>query len=66
MERHPNARSENGRGVLLLQRLTDDWGWREDSGGEHCKTVWFEIDSHADDGPLGFFDAFDVDSVEPL
>jgi anti-sigma regulatory factor (Ser/Thr protein kinase) len=40
---HPGAADEHGRGVLLVDRLADEWGaeaWPDGSG----KTVWFELD----------------------
>jgi anti-sigma regulatory factor (Ser/Thr protein kinase) len=30
----------DGRGLLLVQTLADDWGYRRDSGGT---TVWFQV-----------------------
>jgi PAS domain S-box-containing protein len=33
--------SENGRGLLLVERLADSWGWRPEDGG---KLVWFRLD----------------------
>ncbi|MGR8007023.1 ATP-binding protein [Streptomyces hypolithicus] len=33
--------AENGRGVLLVDSLSDDWGVRQDAQG---KTVWFQLD----------------------
>ncbi len=33
--------SENGRGLLLVERLADSWGWRPEHGG---KIVWFRLE----------------------
>jgi anti-sigma regulatory factor (Ser/Thr protein kinase) len=38
--RHPAPDEPGGRGMLIVDRLADDWGAELHSGG---KTVWFEI-----------------------
>jgi anti-sigma regulatory factor (Ser/Thr protein kinase) len=32
--------AENGRGLLLVELLSDSWGWGPESGG---KLVWFHL-----------------------
>lgn len=39
--REPDADRPGGRGLLLLEQLASDWGWRPDGGG---KVVWFELE----------------------
>ena len=39
--RHPDAAEEHGRGVLLVDQLSNAWGVDVHPGG---KTVWFELD----------------------
>ena len=39
---HPAPRDPNGRGILLVDTLADDWGTEIRDDG---KTVWFEIDA---------------------
>lgn len=38
--------STNGRGLVLVQSLADDWGVRP-CEGEAGKSVWFELDAEA-------------------
>jgi anti-sigma regulatory factor (Ser/Thr protein kinase) len=38
--RHPGAAEEHGRGVLLVDQLSDSWGVEPRANG---KTVWFEL-----------------------
>lgn len=38
--RLPEARSETGRGLFLVDQLAPEWGVREHDGG---KTVWFVL-----------------------
>jgi anti-sigma regulatory factor (Ser/Thr protein kinase) len=38
---HPGSADEHGRGVLLVDQLSDAWGVEPRPGG---KTVWFELD----------------------
>ena len=38
---HPQPDEPDGRGILIIDTLADDWGTDVDSDG---KTVWFEID----------------------
>ena len=39
--RHPDAADEHGRGVLLVDQLSNAWGVDPRTDG---KTVWFELD----------------------
>jgi len=38
---HPGAADEHGRGVLLVDQLSNEWGVEPREDG---KTVWFELD----------------------
>jgi anti-sigma regulatory factor (Ser/Thr protein kinase) len=38
---HPDSADEHGRGVLLVDQLSDAWGAEAHESG---KTVWFELD----------------------
>jgi hypothetical protein len=38
---HPGAAEENGRGVLLVDQLANEWGVDTRDDG---KTVWFELE----------------------
>ena len=67
--RRATRRSEHGRGLLLLDRLADDWGVTEHHDTHTCKTVWFEVtreteNDEADDPDLHA--AFDPDTVDAL
>jgi hypothetical protein len=73
--RRVTSRSENGRGLLLLDRLAEDWGCAlpQDQAAGECKTVWFELAPKS--GGTGHrgqteerdpFAAFDFDAVEAL
>ncbi|MER6612313.1 ATP-binding protein [Streptomyces xantholiticus] len=42
--------AEAGRGLLLVDAVTDRWGVEPAPGG-HGKTVWFECAAKAGDGP---------------
>lgn len=69
--RRPNSRSEHGRGLLLLDRLADSWGYHEGDGpaDDYCKTVWFELahtDDADDDQDFALHAAFDLDAIEAL
>jgi anti-sigma regulatory factor (Ser/Thr protein kinase) len=44
-----------GRGLCLVERLADDWGWRPESGG---KVVWFDVSQARD--PWADLDADDL------
>ena len=57
--RHHSTRATTGRGIRLLDAVSDRWGVERDAGG---KTVWFEVD--ADEAAGGSGD--DVDDVELL
>ncbi|MGZ3102254.1 ATP-binding protein [Streptomyces sp. H72] len=39
--------STNGRGLVLVESLADDWGVRPCRAGEPGKSVWFELDAEA-------------------
>jgi hypothetical protein len=39
---HPEPLASDGRGMLLVDTLADEWGTDVHDGG---KTVWFEIDA---------------------
>lgn len=41
VRRRHSATSATGRGVPLLDELTDTWGWQPERGGG--KTVWFVL-----------------------
>ena len=41
MPRHPGPDTVTGRGLLLVEALTDRWGAERTGGG---KVVWFELD----------------------
>lgn len=60
--RRPTVQSEGGRGLLLLQQLSHDWGWEESDDSPRCKTVWFELDS-AEPAPVQEFDLESVDAI---
>lgn len=36
----PDTADTSGRGLCLLERLADEWGWRPSGAG---KMVWFEV-----------------------
>lgn len=63
--KHYSSLSGTGRGLLLLDRIADQWGAGPDGTG---KIVWFELDSSAADGIVDTtafdIDAFDLDDVE--
>lgn len=48
--RLPDAETEAGRGLYLLDRLAGDWGVRDERGG---KAVWFELDDLRQAVPTG-------------
>jgi anti-sigma regulatory factor (Ser/Thr protein kinase) len=60
-QKHYSATSATGRGLLLVERMADDWGVRPAAAGG--KSVWFELDSTA--APpmpdVGIFDFTDLD-----
>jgi anti-sigma regulatory factor (Ser/Thr protein kinase) len=58
--KHYSALSGTGRGLLLLDRMADQWGSGRDGTG---KTVWFELDSSSDADAHGV-DAFDLDAFD--
>jgi anti-sigma regulatory factor (Ser/Thr protein kinase) len=41
--RHPDATSTGGRGLLIVDALATAWGYRRDGTG---KTVWFDLASN--------------------
>ncbi|WP_282082414.1 ATP-binding protein [Streptomyces tendae] len=43
--RAPREESTNGRGLVLVESLADDWGVRPCAAG---KSVWFELGAEAD------------------
>lgn len=65
---HATPRSEHGRGLLLLDRLADDWGWTADTCPSRGKSVWFEVTSdHGAQRPGSTLEAsFDLDTVDPI
>jgi anti-sigma regulatory factor (Ser/Thr protein kinase) len=40
--RAPEPTAPSGRGLYIVEQLSDDWGIRPTSGGE-AKTVWFTV-----------------------
>ena len=66
-QKHYSAMSATGRGLLMVERMSDDWGVAPAAGG---KSVWFELDSSAAPSRqnVGIFDFgdFDVDDLEDL
>jgi anti-sigma regulatory factor (Ser/Thr protein kinase) len=71
-QKHYSSMATTGRGLLLVERMSSDWGVVLDDGGG--KNVWFELDEATGQAPLvgaaaGFdlavdLDAFD-DDLEP-
>jgi anti-sigma regulatory factor (Ser/Thr protein kinase) len=41
----PAEAGVRGRGLLLVQELSDAWGYRVDESGDRRVTVWFEVTS---------------------
>ncbi|WP_373302218.1 ATP-binding protein [Streptomyces flaveus] len=39
--------AEGGRGLLIIEAMTDRWGWQPLTDGSPGKTVWFECDAKA-------------------
>jgi anti-sigma regulatory factor (Ser/Thr protein kinase) len=66
--RRPTSRSEHGRGLLLLDRLAQRWGWEEHPDSATCKAVWFEITagSTGDHDDPALYAAFDLANTDPL
>ena len=66
-QKHYSAMSATGRGLLMVERMSDDWGVAPAAGG---KSVWFELDSTAAPAPpqVAAFDfgAFDVDDLDDV
>ncbi len=44
---HPAPTTTGGRGLMIVERLAEQWGWAE-TGGD--KTVWFELPVHGRTG----------------
>ena len=68
-QRRATRRCEDGRGLLLLDRLADDWGVIQHDTIQAGKTVWFEINPDGDaSGPddPDLHAAFDIDTVDAL
>ncbi|MBK5287703.1 MAG: ATP-binding protein [Acidimicrobiia bacterium] len=42
MTRHVSVVAEGGRGLMIVESLTDRWGWDRSEDGQG-KTIWFEI-----------------------
>lgn len=63
-QKHYSAMSATGRGLLMVERMSDDWGVAPATGG---KSVWFELDLTAAPSrhDVGIFDFGDLD-VEDL
>ena len=40
--RHPSEEAATGRGLMLIEELSDSWGLKRSSDG---KVVWFELNS---------------------
>jgi hypothetical protein len=57
--RHHSTRATTGRGIRLLDAVSDRWGVDRETGG---KTVWFEVDAGGSAGGSGD----EVDDVELL
>ncbi|MBX9245236.1 ATP-binding protein [Actinotalea ferrariae] len=49
--KHVEPSSPGGRGVMLIDVLSGDWGVEQESGG--TKTVWFEVPLAAEGPDLG-------------
>jgi anti-sigma regulatory factor (Ser/Thr protein kinase) len=43
VRREPSPDALRGRGVALLDDLSDEWGWEPDRAGRSGKTVWFRV-----------------------
>lgn len=56
MRKHYSSMSGTGRGLLLVERMADDWGADRTAGG---KVVWFELDSRSTPA----FDLMDVEAI---
>lgn len=48
LPRHTRSEATNGRGLELVECLTDRWGWHPDGAG---KRVWCEIEPQSAAGP---------------
>ena len=66
VRKHYSALSGTGRGLLLVERLAEDWGSEATESG---KRVWFELRQESDgdtiDASLFDFDAFDLEELTP-
>jgi len=69
-QRRANRRSEHGRGLLLVDRLADSWGWQQDEQSLPTgKSVWFEVSAADGDSHTAGDDlvaAFDIDRIPAL
>ena len=66
VRKHYSAMSTTGRGLLLVERLAEDWGSEATESG---KRVWFELDQAAsprpEDAAIFDLDDFDVEELAP-
>ena len=67
VRKHYSTLSGTGRGLLLVERLAQDWGSEATESG---KRVWFELDqqSAGDSAEVSLvdFDEFDLEELAPL
>ena len=56
VRKHYSNMSGTGRGLMLVERMADDWGADRTAGG---KVVWFELDGR--NAPA--FDILDVEAI---
>ncbi len=65
--KHYSMLSATGRGLLMVERMADDWGVEPEG---HGKAVWFELDSKAASTTPEFgtfdFGHFDLDAIDEV
>ena len=68
IRKHYSALSATGRGLMLVERMADDWGVLSGDGGG--KAVWFELDSSGTARPPAYeafhLEDFALDELDDL